>query len=252
VANKLYSLSTSGPALSARGMLEHKGIAYDRVDVVPGMHPPYLRVRGFKGRTIPALVLDGRRVQTSRAIARALDEVKPDPPLFPSDPDARRRVEDAERWGDEVLQNVPRRIFRWMAAHSYDVRRWLAVDASGVPLGALMARPALQARAFAKIVGADDAAVRAELAGMAATLGKVEELRAAGVIGGDQPNAADFQIAGSMRGLQVIGDLRPYIGDHPAMRWAETVLPALPGPSPRALPSEWLAPLDALRQGARA
>ena len=245
---KLYSISTSNPALAARGMFEYKGIDVDIVNVVPGMHPLFLRLRGFKGKTIPAAVIDGRKVQTSRAIARALDELKPDPPLFPSDPEARRRVEDAERWGDEVLQDVPRRIFRWTAAHSYEVRRWLAVDASGVPLGGLLARPALQARAFANASGADDATVRADLAGLGDTLGEVERLRAEGIIGGDQPNAADFQIAGSLRNMQTIGDIRPYIADHPAMRWAETVLPELPGPSPTALPPEWLEPLEALRR----
>lgn len=246
MANKLYSLSTSNPALTARGMLDHKGMSYDVVSLVPGMHPPYLRLRGFKAGTVPAAVIDGRKVQTTRAISRALDEIQPDPPLFPSDPDARRRVEDAERWGDEVLQNVPRRIFRWTAAHSFEVRRWLAVDASRVPLGGLLTRPPFQARAFAKASGADDASVRADLAGLADTLGEVERLRAEGVIGGEAPNAADFQIAGSMRSLEVIGDVRPHLAGHPAMRWAATLLPQLPGPSPRALPTGWLAPLESL------
>ena len=247
MANRLYSLSTSNPGLTARGMFDFKGIDYEVVYLVPGMHPASLRLRGFKGKTVPAAVIDGRKVQTSRAIARALEELKPEPPLFPGDPEARRRVEDAERWGDEVLQDVSRRIFRWTAVHSYEVRRWLAVDASGVPLGALLARPSLQARAFAKAVGADDAAVRADLAGLGDTLAEVERLRAEGVIGGDQPNAADFQIAGSVRNMQIIGDIRPYLADHPAMRWAEQVLPALPGPSPAALPPEWLEPLESLR-----
>jgi glutathione S-transferase len=245
MTNKLYSISTSNPALSVRGMLDLKGIPYEVVNVVPGMHPQYLRLRGFKGKTIPALVLDGRKLQTSRAIARALDDVKPDPALFPSDPEARKNVEEAERWGDERLQNVPRRIFRWMAAHSYDVRRWLAVDASGVPLGALLSRPSLQAKMFARSSGADDATVRAEIEHLPETLAEVERLRSEGVIGGEQPNAADFQIAGSVRTLETIGDLRPYLDDHPAMAWARTVLPALPGPSPSALPPEWLEPLRA-------
>lgn len=242
---KLYSLPTSNPALTARGMLDHKGIGYEVVDVVPGMHPAYVRLRGFKGTTIPALVIDGRKVQTTRAISRALDEIRPDPPLFPSDPEARRRVDDAERWGDEVFQDVPRRLMRWSAANSYAVRRWLA---EGVPLGSLLARPSLQARLFAKQVGADDERVRAEIAGLGATLGQIEQLRADGVIGGEQPNAADFQIAGSVRALEVLGDIRPYIDDHPVMEWARGVLPELPGPSPAALPREWLEPLEDLRR----
>ena len=90
---------------------------------------------------------------------------------------------------------MPRRLFRFMAAHHYEVRRWLAVDVTGVPLGGLVARPSLQARAFARAVGADEAAVRADLAALGGHLAEVERLRAEGVLGGDEPNAADFQIA---------------------------------------------------------
>src|SRR4051812_33857627 len=162
----LYSLQVSHPALAVRGMLDLKGIEYRVVDLLPGMQPVMTRALRFRGGTVPALVIDGRRVQGSRRISRALDEIQPDPPLFPSEPAARRAVEDAERWGDEVLQEVPRRLFRWMAANSYDVRRWLAVEVSRVPGGALIARPSLQAKAFAKASGADDAAVQADLAGM--------------------------------------------------------------------------------------
>ena len=242
---RLYSLPVSHPALAARAMLDHKGIEHRVVDLVPGTQP-ILRALRFPGYTVPALVLGGRRIQGSRNISRVLDEVQPDPPLFPRAPEARRRVEDAERWGEEVLQDVPRRIFRWAAAHDYGVRRWLAVDVAGVPGGGLLARPALQARAFARAVGADDdAAVRADIAALGEHLAEVERLREEGVIGGEQPNAADFQIASSLRSLAKFGDLEPYVADHPAIRWAATVVPALPGPVPAALPREWLQPLHA-------
>ena len=244
MANTLYSLSTSHPALAARAMLDHKGIEYRVVSVVPGMHPPFLRLRGFRGKTIPALVIDGRRVQGSREISRVLDEVRPDPPLFPSDPEARGRVEDAERWGDEILQDVPRRINRWIFANSYEARRWLAVDASGVPLGGVLARPPFQAKAFAKGSGATDEAVQADIAGLRDTLDRVQALRDEAVIGGDQPNAADFQIASSLRSLAGIADLAPYIAGHPAIQWSATVVPDLPGSTPSALPREWLKVLE--------
>lgn len=243
MANTLYSLTVSHPALAVRAMLEHKGIEHRVVDIWPGMHPPVLRLLRFPGHTVPALVLEGRRIQGSRAIARALDEFRPDPPLFPVDPDERCAVQEAERWGDEVLQAVPRRIFRWMCADSYAVRRWLAVDAAGVPLGGLIARPPLQARLFARAVGADAASVRADVARLPQTLAHVSELLEDGVIGGALPNAADFQIAASLRSLGKFADLEPHLDGHPAVEWAATVVPPLPGPMPAALPREWLEPL---------
>ena len=227
-------------------MLRRKGIPHRVVQLVPGFHPVALLGLGFRGVTVPALVIDGRRIQGSREISRALDELRPEPPLFPRDPEARRRVEDAERWGEQVLQDVPRRLFRFMASRHYEVRRWLAVDVTGVPLGGVVARPSLQARLFARSSGADEAAVRSDLAALAGHLAEVERLRAEGVIGGAEPNAADFQIASSLQSIAKLGDLAPYVAGHSAVRWAATVVPALPGPTPRALPAEWLAPLASL------
>jgi glutathione S-transferase len=48
--------------------------------------------------TLPALLIDGQRVKTNREIARFLDGIRPDPPLFPTEADRRRAVEEAERW----------------------------------------------------------------------------------------------------------------------------------------------------------
>ena len=88
---KLYSLSLSHPSHAARLMLERKRIAYELVDELPGFHPLQLRLAGFRGGTVPALRIDGRRVQGSRRISRALDELRPDPPLFRPTPSAGAR-----------------------------------------------------------------------------------------------------------------------------------------------------------------
>ena len=225
-------------------MLDYKGIEYRVSNLMPGFHPPVLRLRRFPGGTVPALAIEGRRVQGSREISRALDEIQPDPPLFPSDSEERRRVEEAERWGEQVLQDAPRRIIRWILANNYEARRWLAADVAHIPLGGLLARPPVQAKAFAKASGATPDAVQADIAGLRDTLDHVESLRADGVIGGERPNAADFQIASSLRSLANIADLAPSIADHPAIRWSATVVGDLPGPMPPGLPPEWLTVLE--------
>src|SRR5579859_6299557 len=102
-------MSISHPSQAARAMLDLKGIDYDVVNVIPLNQRIHVRLAGFRGGTVPALKLDGRRIQGSRAIARALDERWPDPPLYPAAPALRARVEEAERWGDEQLQPIPRR-----------------------------------------------------------------------------------------------------------------------------------------------
>ena len=80
---KLYGTQPSPPVHSVRLMLESKGLDYKPVWLLPGLHPALLRTRGFSGGTVPAIKLDGRKLQQSRAISRALEEVKPEPPLFP-------------------------------------------------------------------------------------------------------------------------------------------------------------------------
>ena len=66
-----------------------------------------VRLRGFPGDRVPAVRFpDGRRAQGTRPLARVLDEVQPEPRLVPDDP----RVEEAERWGDDVLQQWARRM----------------------------------------------------------------------------------------------------------------------------------------------
>ena len=62
---------------------------------------------------MPALKIDGRKVQGSREIARALERLQPEPPLFPADPEQRAAVEEAERFGDEELQHPIRQILWW-------------------------------------------------------------------------------------------------------------------------------------------
>ena len=88
VEAKLYVIPASHPSRTAMMMLDLKGIDYKRVDLMPVVAKGVLRAAGFPGVTVPALKIDGRKVQGSREIARELDRVRPEPPLLPADPDA--------------------------------------------------------------------------------------------------------------------------------------------------------------------
>ena len=107
-------------------MLEYKGIEYERVDLPPVVSRVVMRLAGFQGNRVPALKIDGRKVQGSRNISRELEAMKPDPPLFPADPERRAAVEEAERWGDEVFQQMPRTITWWaLKRHKSDQATFL-------------------------------------------------------------------------------------------------------------------------------
>ncbi len=239
----LYSVHTSHSAHAARLMLEHKGIGHRVVNLVPGTHAALLRPLGFRGGTVPALKMDGRRVQGSRAIARALEEARPEPPLFPADPGQRARVEEAERWGDEVLQPVPRRLAGWINVRRPELRAKLSREA-GVPASRLVATVGWPvAWYFAHKVGANDTeSVRRTAESLPAMLDHVEELLDEGTIGGERRNAADFQIAPSLRLLMSFEDLAPAMEGREASRFAAGLMPDYPTGVPAGLvPPEWLA-----------
>jgi glutathione S-transferase len=241
---KLYGTPPSPPSHSARLMLERKGLDHKVVWLLPGLWPALLRTRGFRGGTVPAMKIDGRRVQGSVLISRALEEAKPDPPLFPSDRDQRVAVEEAERWGDQVLQDVPRRIIRWLSVHRPETKVRIAKDV-GIPFprfAAWINTPT--ARHLANKVDADDEIQRA-IAQVPEVLDHVDELIADGVIGGDQPNAADLQISTSIRSLHNVGDLDPVTKGRPAEELAMRYLPEFGTDFPPGLlPAEWLEPIS--------
>jgi glutathione S-transferase len=135
---------------------------------------------------------------------------------------------------------VPRRIARYVLSHDNDARAVLAADI-GLPLPKLVA--ALNwpvARALAGRVDADEAHVREVLAELPATLDRVDGYIAAGVLDGEQPNAADFQIAPSIRILTAIDQLAPAFAGRPCAAHAHRFVPDYPK-TPVTLPPQLLA-----------
>ena len=96
---RLYVIPGSHPARAAELMLRYKGIDYKRTDLPPVMSRFVVRrLLRFPGDRVPAIKVDGRKVQGSQSVSRELDVLRPEPPLFPEDPALRARVETAERW----------------------------------------------------------------------------------------------------------------------------------------------------------
>jgi glutathione S-transferase len=237
----LYGIPFSHPVLAVRGMLDLKGLDYRYTELLAGAHPLSLWTLGFRHATVPAVKLpDGRRVQGSLAIAQALEQVFPDPSLYPPQAAARAAAHDAERWGEAVLQPVPRRLIRWGLRRHLRQRRWFADVAIPLPAsdvnGVLLAPVA---SIFARWVGADDDQVKRDLAELPDLLDEVDRLLAQGVIGRDQLGAADFQIATSVRMLFAMEDVGRLVIGRPAQAFALRVVPDYPA-IPAAIPPHWV------------
>jgi len=229
VQARLYGFAISNPANSARLMLAYKGVETKWVELPPGIHPLILKALGYRRGTVPALKLDGRKIEDSVELSHVLETLIPQPPLFPADAEKRRAVEEAERWGEAELQMAPRRIFRWTFAHDNGARARLAKDL-GFPLPGLVGRlNAPIAKSMAKRVDADLAHAQAVLRELPAMLDRVDAWIADGTIGDPEaPNAADFQIAPSIRALAGVKDLLPLLAGRPCDAHARRLLPRFP------------------------
>jgi glutathione S-transferase len=238
---RLYVLPGSHPCAAVEAALQLKSLHYDRVDLLP-MSQLLVGPLRYGGTTVPGMRIDGERLVGSRAIMRRLDALSPEPPLLPPPGDpSYERVLEAERWGDEVLQSVPRRIIdaaflrRPAAMESY------AGDAR-LPLPVGLMRPALPltARLMAMKNRASDVSARADLAALPDQLDRIDGWIAEGVLGGERPNAADLQIGSTIRLLLSIGDVRPLIEGRPAVRLADYFPSQVGEIDAGVLPAEWL------------
>ena len=234
----LHVLPPSHPSKAAEEAIKFKGLEYEKVVLNPGEHTAAMEeIYGEGNRTVPGLVVDGEPIHGSRAILAKLEEIKPDPPLFP-DPIA-DRVREAERWGDDELQQLGRNL-GWGALHFRPEA--LGTMAGGEALDPPGTDFAIKyVRASWKYHGITAAQLADDLAGLPAKLDHVDELAAEGIIGGETPTAADLQIGSTIRVLLILGDLRPLISGRPgeeiAMRW----FPEYPGDVPAgAFPAGWV------------
>ena len=237
----LIGVPASHPTVAAGLMLEHKGIEVDRFDLVPGLHRLILR-RAFPAGTVPAMVLDGQRLQGTRVISRALDVLVPEPPLFPDSPERREAVERAELWGDLVLQPVVRRL-AWAALKRdrSTIRSFLEDARLGLPTGLSVTLAGPVVALSARLNRASDRSARRDLASLPRLLDRIDEMIDSGVLGADgAATAADFQIAPTVRLLLVFDDLRERIEARPAGRHAMRVVPRLAGRIPPVFPADWL------------
>ena len=246
---KLYMFSGSNAVLTAQLMLAHKRIDYKRINLPPGAHAPMMLALRFETMTVPGLRVGARRVQGTRYIARFLDELVPEPPLFPADGERRRAVEEAERWGED-FQNAMRRVAYCICRRNPDAFKAVVLADRSSPMRAVLgfATPTIIRLATAKH-DAVDAAGREDVAALPARLDQIDAWIADGVLDGAELNAADFQIAANLAFLLLSQDGNPYLVGRPAEKLARRVAPgytgsvgtALPdGLIPRALPAEWL------------
>ncbi len=242
MATRLYVVAASHPSLAVKRALDLKGIAFKRVEWPPTVHVPMQRMRFGQG-TVPGLTIDGERIVGSRTIMHRLDELHPEPPLYPEDPEARRKVEEADRWGEEVLQALARRMTWWTLRRRPGAITTYGED-SRLPLPdfAAVASAPLIVRIEWRLNDVSDEGSRRDVEALPGHLDRVDAWIADGILGAEgSSNGADLQIGSSIALLNTIADLRPMLAGRPALEMALREFPEFPGEVPAGtVPSEWL------------
>jgi glutathione S-transferase len=238
----LYMFSGSAPSLTARLMLEHKGLEHRCKHLLIGPHAFGMQPRGFDMMTVPALKIAGRPIQGSRVISRALDEIRPNPPLFPTDPQRRAAVIEAERRGEE-LQDATRRLVLCAARRRPEVFHAVYGHANRLmrPLQRLSRGVVVKLASAGH--HASDFAGEEDLAALPARLDQIDAWIAEGLLDGGELNAADFQIAPNIALLLRFEDIAPHIDGRSAAQLARRLVPDIGAPISAVLPEAWLASL---------
>jgi glutathione S-transferase len=227
---RLTGVPASHPVLAVQLMLEHKGIPYVRRDLPSQLQKLVLPLLGYRERTVPVLRIEGRRVQGSTGIARVLDELQPQPPLFPADAASRRRVEDLERWIDTDFQSTVRALAQWAAKRDTGALAPIAL-ASDIPLPAAVMRTVLPVMgpAILSTVRVTREQAHAALRRLPDELDRLDAAIADGIIDGETPNAADYQAATSVRLATLVAALSPLLANRPVTALAHRLAPHYPG-----------------------
>ncbi len=234
----LHVLPPSHPCMAAEAALRRKGLEYERVVLESGRHGDAIEeVYGAGLRTVPGMVVDGEPVHGSRAITAKLEELQPEPALFPAErADA---VRAAEAWGDEELQDLGRRL-PWAALHFRPEAMGTfggapALDPAGTDFAMRFLRAAWKYHGISAVRVAED------LAALPEKLDRIDAWIADGTLGGEEPNAADLQIGSTLRVLLTVGDLHPLLVGRPLEALARRHFPEYAGLVPAgAYPANWL------------
>lgn len=234
---RLYVVHGSHPCAAVEKALSLKRLEYKVTEWPPPMQVPFQKVL-FGARTVPGLTIKDNgsteKVQGSGTIMRRLDELVTEPRLFPEDPHARAAVEEAERWGDQVFQPVARELVWAGMLHTPDVMvSYSEHSRLRLPPPAVRLSAPLIARMAGRLNHTDAAVASKDLEALPAQLDKIDGWIGDGTIGDpDHPNAADLQLASTVRLILTVGDARPLIEGRTCAELARRLFPQADGDIP--------------------
>ena len=234
----LHALPPSHPCKTVGAALDYKGIEYEWVNLDFGKHNEQITEIYGEGRTrVPGLTVGDEKIHGSTEILWRLEELFPDKPIYPEG--IAEAVREAELWGDLVLQDLGRRI-PWGALY---FRPELMGKLNGIdeldPAGTDFAMKFV--RSTWKYHNVSSVQLSEDLGNLPGMIDEIDSMAERGVVDGDSPTAADFQIGSSIWVIATISDVRPVIEGSAAERIAERYFGEIPELIPAgAFPASWI------------
>jgi glutathione S-transferase len=237
----LIQLEISPYSEKVRWALDYKQVPHVRRSPLPGTHIPisFALTRGGS-ITLPLLRLDGRAISDSTAILAAIEERWPDPPLYPADPEERRRALELEDFFDEELGPHARLLPFHELTNEPEMFAEVAAAAVPEPLGKAQGLVGLYAHAYTGLrFGVGDKAAATAREKIVAALDRLEgELAANGgeFLVGQRFSVADLTAASlfypvvdpaegplpaEIRSPPALERFRAGISDRPGFLWVE-------------------------------
>jgi glutathione S-transferase len=145
----LIQLDISHYSEKVRWALDYKRVPHVRRSPLPGSHIPIaFALTGGESVTLPLLRLEGRTIADSTAIIAAIEERYPQPPLYPADPEGRRRALELEDFFDEELGPYARLLPFHELTNEPEIFAEVAAAAVPGPLGRAKGLVGLYARTY--------------------------------------------------------------------------------------------------------
>jgi glutathione S-transferase len=173
----LWQIDVSHYSEKARWALAWKDVEHRRRSPVPGAHMAVaLWLTRGAHYTFPVLRLDGRNIGDSTAIIAALEERRPEPPLYPADVAERRRALELEDYFDEELGPAIRQLAWYEFGRDRERFEALMRQTAPPPLARFAAPTAAYARAYTtlRFRAGDAAAAERNRAKVLAALDRLE------------------------------------------------------------------------------
>jgi glutathione S-transferase len=195
---ELYQFELSHFSEKVRLVLDYKGLAYRKIEVVPGMGQLDLfRLSGQ--RQVPVLKDGNTVVSDSTAIALYLDKTYPDRPIIPTNPQQKATCLLLEQWADNSI-GIKGRAILWESLKSSSLRTSILPVGTPDILKNLISSIPTEAIDFLGLgVGLTPDSIRAAKAEMHRSLESICLLLAqnsGAYLTGDTPTLADLTVAG--------------------------------------------------------